>query len=296
MSHSHGPENFNRAFAIASLLNFAFVIVEAIYAIQANSTSLLADAGHNLGDVLGLLFAWFANWMLTRDSGDDFSYGHKRTTILAALVNAVLIILTALIIGYEGILKLIHPEPVTETTIIIVALIGIVINIGTAMLFWHGRKDDLNIEGAFLHLAYDALVSVAVVIAGVAIYFTNYEIIDPLLSLLIVVVIIYGTWTLTKDSTRLILDAVPRHIDLNEVREYLLAIEGVTEIHDVHIWGISTREVALTAHIVVPSMNFTDEDHQRVNQALWARYKINHVTLQVEHGRIEDPCGQRHVC
>lgn len=296
MGHHHEPQSYNRSFAIAAVLNSVFVVIEAVYAVQANSASLLADAGHNLGDVLGLIFAWFANWLLTQDSGDDFSYGHKRATILAALVNALLILLTATLIAYEGFAKLMAPEPVAEMTVIIVALIGIMLNGGTALMFYQGRKQDLNIEGAFLHLAYDALISVAVVVAGVVIYFTNLEIIDPILSLIIVVVIVIGTWRLTKDSTRMILDAVPRHIEMDKVKEYLITIPGVTQVHDVHIWGISTREIALTAHLVIPDREFDDEDHRRVNEDLWQQFKINHITIQVEKGLIKDPCGQNKPC
>lgn len=294
--HSHAPGSYNKAFAIAVTLNFAFVVVQASYAIIAHSMSLLADAGHNLGDVLGLLFAWGANWLLTRDSGDRFSYGHRKSTILAALANALLLVLTSGIIAYESVLKLIHQSSVEESIVIIVAMVGIFINSGTALLFMRGRNDDLNIKGAFLHLAYDALISFGVVVTGILIYYTDAEWLDPIVGLAIVVMILFGTWGLLRDSVNLILDAVPHNVDQDAVRKYLSEIPNVKAVHDLHIWGLSTSESALTAHLVIPEGELSDMTIQKVNEDMHHHYNINHVTLQVEKGDKNHPCSRQESC
>ncbi len=282
--HHHVPETFTTAFFLAVFLNLAFVIIEAIYAVSANSMSLLADAGHNLGDVLGLAMAWGANWLMTRPATSRYSYGFKRTTILAAIANALILVFTSAIIAYESIYKLINPVKVHEMTVIIVALIGIVINGGTALLFMKGSADDLNIKGAFLHLAYDALISLGVVVTGVIILFAGWVWLDPVVGLLIVVAILAGTWGLLRDSINLILDAVPHNIEQDKVRDYLNAIKGVVAVHDLHIWGLSTKEIALTAHLVMPDSYLTDDDYQHICGELKQQFKINHATLQVEKG------------
>jgi cobalt-zinc-cadmium efflux system protein len=294
--HSHAPESYNMAFAIATSLNLGFVIIEAVYAIMANSMSLLADAGHNLGDVLGLVLAWGASWLMTRATSDRYSYGHKRSSILAAIINALLLVGTSAIIGYESINKLISPHVVNEKLVIIVALIGIVINGGTALLFMRGRSSDLNIKASFLHLAFDALISLGVAIAGVVILFTRWDWLDPAIGLMIVVTIIWGTWALLRDSVNLILDAVPHNIDQKKVRDYLSQLPGVKAIHDLHIWGLSTRESAMTAHLVMPEAGLSDEDYEKINHDLMHDYEINHVTLQVEKGDSHNPCGQVGDC
>jgi cobalt-zinc-cadmium efflux system protein len=296
-NHSHdAPAQFNFAFAIAILFNFSFTLIETFYAIWANSMGLLADAGHNFGDVLGLLFAWGANLLLTRGSSQRYSYGFKRTTILAALANALILVATSAIIILESVRKLIHMELVNEITVITVALIGIAINGGTALLFMKGH-DDLNVKAAFLHLAYDALISFGVVVSGVVIYFTGWHRLDPLMGLVIVSIILYGTWDLLKNSTRLILDAVPARVDHAKVALYLGAIPGVTEVHDLHIWGLSTKEVALTAHLIIPEgAILTDSDYLKINSELKQKFHINHVTLQVERGTHENACGQSSTC
>lgn len=291
-NHHQAPESFNLAFALAIGLNFAFTLIEAVYAIAANSMSLLADAGHNLGDVLGLLFAWGASYLVTKGVTRKFSYGYKRTTILAAIANSLILVAASAIIAYESIFKLIHPMPVHELTIIIVALIGIFINGGTALLFMRGRNDDLNIKGAFLHLAYDALLSLGVVITGSVILFTGWLWLDPTVGIFIVVMILLGTWGLLRDSTNLILDAVPHNIDLHAVEHYLENIEGVIAVHDLHIWGLSTKDAALTCHLVIPERHLTEKDFREINHELEHHFKITHSTIQIEKGGSEIDCGQ----
>lgn len=290
--HSHTQINFNKAFALAVGLNLAFTLIEALYAVSANSMSLLADAGHNLGDVLGLLFAWIANWLATKGSNEKFSYGFKRTTILAAIINALILVGTSAIIAYESIFKIIHPTKVDELIVIIVALIGVVINGATALLFMRGRKGDLNIKGAFLHLAYDALISVGVVFTGLCILFTGWLLLDPSVGLLIVAVILMGSWGLLRDSVNLILDAVPHNINRGLVENYLKNIEGVEAIHDLHIWGLSTNEAALTCHLIIPTLEFSDEDYRRVYCDMKHKFQIDHITIQIEKGDSEILCEQ----
>jgi len=294
--HHHGPANYNKAFAIAVFANLGFTILEAVYALAANSMSLLADAGHNLGDVLGLVFAWLASWLVTVKPSGRYSYGLKKTTILAALCNALFLVLASALIVGESIDKLFNPEPIHDGIVMVVAAIGIVINGVTALLFMRGRHDDLNIKGAFLHLAYDALISVGVVITGAVILWTGWVTLDPIVGLLIVVAILAGTWGLLKDSVNLILDAVPRHVDQEAVKKYLLAIPGVKRIHDLHIWGLSTTGAALTAHLIMPDDQLNDADYQKINEELHHNFKIDHVTIQVEKGHQDNPCGQADSC
>lgn len=297
-NHDHMPatQSINKAFAWSAILNLGFTIAEIIYALLANSMSLLADAGHNLSDVIGLLFAWGANWLLTRPARHRFSYGYKKTTILAALANALLLILATGMIAYESILRLIHPQVIHEKIVIIVALIGIFINGGTALLFLRGKESDLNIKAAFLHLASDALISIGVVFTGVMIYYLHWLWLDPIVGLVIVLAILIGTWGVLRDSINLIMDAVPMGLDHTGVKEYLSNIKGVTAIHDLHIWGLSTREVALTAHLIMPNETLTDENYLQINRDLKKQFKINHVTLQVEKGSLEHMCEQIETC
>ncbi len=294
--HHHAPQSFNKAFGIAVLLNFGFTVFQATYAILANSMGLLADAAHNFGDVFGLVLAWGASWLLTLPSNKRYSYGFKRTTIMAALTNALILVATSTIITYESIYKLWHLTHVNERIVIVVALIGIFINGSTAMLFMKGAHDDLNIKGAFLHLLGDALISIGVVLSGILIYFTHQMWIDPLVGLFIVLIILWGTWGLLRDSIRLILDAIPRHIDHQGVEHYLQKLSGVTAVHDLHIWGLSTKEVALTVHLIMPVEGLSDEDFIRNNKELKKQFRIDHVTIQVEKGSQEFPCQQIEVC
>lgn len=294
--HHHAPQSFNKAFGIAVLLNFAFTLFQATYALLANSMGLLADAAHNFGDVFGLVLAWGANWLLTLPATKRYSYGFKRTTIIAALTNALILVATSALITYESIYKFWHLTQINEKIVIIVALIGIVINTSTAMLFMKGASDDLNIKGAFLHLLGDAFISIGVVISGILIFYTKQLWIDPLVGLFIVLIILWGTWGMLRDSVRLILDAIPRHIDHASVKDYLQQLPGVSAVHDLHIWGLSTKEVALTVHLIMPERTLSDEDFKTINSDLNKKFHINHATIQVEKGNAEFPCEQSKTC
>ncbi len=299
--HGHGhahepPQSFNAAFAIAVTLNLAFTIFQIVYAFLANSMSLLADAAHNFGDVFGLVLAWGASWLLTLPARKRYSYGFKRTTILAALVNAVILVATSALITFESVYKFFHLSEVNGSIVIIVAAIGIVINGGTALLFMKGAHDDLNIKGAFLHLMGDALISFGVVVTGILITLTGKMWLDPLAGLIIVTIILWGTWGLMRDSVRLILDAIPHHIDHHGVEHFLKTLPGVDAVHDLHIWGLSTKEIALTAHLIMPSSNLTDADYEKINLTLKKQFRIDHATIQVETGSKEFPCVRSETC
>lgn len=287
-AHDHARGAFDRAFAIGVGLNLSFVVVEVIYGLQAHSLALVADAGHNLSDVLGLVLAWVASVLARRRPTPRRTYGMRRSSVLAALANAVLLLIAIGAIAWEAVRRFTDPVPVEAGTVMWVAAVGIVINSVTALLFMSGRKGDLNIKGAFLHMAADAGVSAGVVGAGLAIRATGWVWLDPTISLAIVVVIFVGTWGLLRDSTNLALDAVPEGIDEQGVKSYLRAVEGVAEVHDLHIWGMSTTEVALTAHLVRPDGKSDDALLARVAQELHDCFGIEHATLQVEHGRGPD--------
>lgn len=300
--HSHGGHNhgtvksFNAAFAIAVILTLGYTFSEAAYGIYAHSMSLLADAAHNLGDGLGLILAWIANWLLSFPARKRYSYGFKRTTIIAALANAFILVATTAVIAYESINKLFHLHGVDEKTVIIVGTIGIFVNLFSSLLFMKGAQDDVNIKGAFLHLMADALILVGVVVSAIVIHYTNLIWIDPVVGLVIVCIILWGTWGLLRDSLSLILDAVPHYIDYPGVKKYLNELPGVTAVHDLHIWGLSTREVALTAHLVMPDRVLTDADFKEINHILHEDFKINHPTIQVERGGSEDLCKRTENC
>ena len=281
-SHDHAPANFGKAFAVGIFLNAAFVVIEFGYGYAANSLALMADAGHNLGDVLGLLAAWAASIVMLRAPTPNRTYGLKGTTILAALGNAVLLLVTTGAIAREALLRLRTPENVHSGTVMAVAAVGIAINGITAMMFFRGRKDDLNVRAAFQHMAYDALVAVGVVIGGFVIWKTGISLIDPILSLLICAVIIWGTWSLLRDSVHMALQGTPQGINQPEVLEYLQSLPGVTEVHDLHVWSMSTTEIALTAHIVVPEPGNHDELLESATNNLHDRFEIEHVTIQIE--------------
>lgn len=294
--HDHSPASFNTAFAIAVALNLAFTLFQIGYALKANSMSLLADAVHNFGDVFGLVLAWGANWLLTLPARKRYSYGFKRTTILAALVNALILTATSAVITYESVYKFWHPASMHSVIVMIVALVGIFINGGTALLFMKGAHHDLNIKGAFLHLLGDAAISLGVVITAVIVFFTHFYWLDPLAGLLIVSIILWGTWGLLRDSVSLILDAIPHHIDHHGVEEFLKNFPGVTKVHDLHIWGLSTKEIALTAHVVMPNITLTDADYEKINAVLKEKFRIDHATIQVEKGSEENPCKRLETC
>ncbi len=283
--HSHAPADFGTAFAIGIALNTVFVAVEAAFGYMSGSMALVADAGHNLSDVLGLLIAWGASAAAKRPPSPRFTYGLKSSTILAALANAALLMVAIGAILFETIDRLLDPVEPQGWTMIWVAGVGIVINTITALLFVRGRKNDLNIRGAFLHMAADALVSVGVVVAGAAILLTGAVWLDPVTSLVILAVIGWGTWGLARDSMKLGLLGVPEGIDESAVRATLEKEPGVTEIHDLHIWPMSTTETALTAHLVMPEGHPGDAFLTQLAQRLSHDHQIGHTTLQIERTR-----------
>lgn len=280
--HVHAPASFGMAFAIGISLNTVFVVIEAIYGYASGSMALVADAGHNLSDVLGLIAAWTAAVLSKRAPTPRFTYGLRGSSILAALFNAVFLLVAVGAIAWEGVLRLFNPEPVAEITVMIVATIGIVINGVTAWLFASGRNSDLNIRGAYLHMVADAAVSVGVVIAAIVIMFTGWLWIDALTSLVICALIVWGTWSLLRDSTAMSLAAVPRSIDPAAVRTYLEKCPGVAQVHDLHIWPMSTTEVALTCHMVIPSGPPGDAYLMEVAARLKRDFGIEHATIQIE--------------
>lgn len=288
--HPEPPRDFSKAFLIAICANLAFTGLEALYAILSNSSSLLADAGHNLGDVIGLLVAWLANWLLSFNARGRFSFGFQRTTILAAVVNAVLLVVASIYIVMEAVEHLFHPQPVQEMTVIIVAAIGVIINAGTAVLFMRGNKADLNIRGAYLHLAYDALISIGVVITGIIILFTGWTWLDPLFAIVIVLTIVIGTWGLLRQALNLLLDAVPHWIEPADVETVLLDVPGIYGVHHLHIWGLSTQAAALTAHVVTVDGMLSNQQRSDIETRLKQQFRIEHTTLQAEHCDDPDLC------
>jgi cobalt-zinc-cadmium efflux system protein len=281
-SHAHAPKDFGPAFAIGTLLNMGFVGVEVVYGVFSNSMALVADAGHNLGDVLGLLMAWMASVLARRVPSQTHTYGLRRGTILAALANAMLLLVTVGAIAVEGVRRLLHPEPVAGVTVMVVAALGIAVNGLTAWLFASGRKGDINLRAAFLHMAYDALVSLGVVIAGGIILMTGWTRLDPLVSLAVAGVILMGTWSLLRDSLGMAMDAVPAKLNLDEVGSFIKHQPGVAAIHDLHIWPISTTETALTCHCVMPGGHPGDRMLAQLCHDLQDRFGIAHSTIQIE--------------
>jgi cobalt-zinc-cadmium efflux system protein len=279
--HSHAPDKFGWAFASGAALNTAFVIAELIFGYAANSLALISDAIHNLSDVIALLLAWGAVWLSQKQPTQRHTYGYRRASILAALFNAGLLLVAVGGIVVEAVNRLAEPAPVAGLTVILVAALGVVINGGTALLFMRGRHGDLNIRGAYLHMAADAGVSLGVVVAAVVIMLTGWLWLDPAISLVIAAVVFWSGWGLARDSVNLALDGVPRGIELSEVRDYLAGLEGVIEVHDLHIWAMSTNETALTAHLVRPGGS-DDAFLHGVCEELSQRFNIHHATLQIE--------------
>jgi cobalt-zinc-cadmium efflux system protein len=284
--HHHGPAagDFHRAFAWAVALNIGYVLVEAGFGIWSNSLALLADAGHNFSDVLGLLLAWAAHYLAQAKPTKRRTYGWRSSSILAAVLNSLLLLLAIGGISWEAISRMNQPGEVHGLVLTAVAGVGVVINTLTALLFLRGRKEDLNIKGAYLHMAADAAVSGGVVVSGLVIYFTGWTIIDPLCSLVIVLVILLGTWSLFRESVNLMLHAVPAGIDPRQVARFLADLPGVVEIHDLHIWAMSTTETALTVHLVKPAMSNEDEFLAETAHELTHQFGIHHATMQIERG------------
>ncbi len=297
-SHVHAPATFNQAFAVGIALNIAFVAIEGFYGWKINSLALLADAGHNLSDVAGLLLAWAGALAGRVRPNARHTYGFKRASILAAFLNALLLLLAMGSLGWEAAGRLQSPEPTQGWTIMAVAGVGIVINTATALMFMRGRKDDLNIRGAFIHMAADALVSLGVVIGGALYLWQGWGWIDPVMSLAIAVVIVWGTWGLFRQSLHLLFDGVPQDVDLAAVRQRLLGLPGVADVHDLHVWAMGTSDIALTAHLVVQHSGQGGEQSgasllHEAEHELHEHFEIRHVTLQLETPAYALQCGLR---
>ncbi|CAB3685452.1 Zinc transporter ZitB [Paraburkholderia sediminicola] len=294
-SHAHAPApGHGRAFALAVGLNVAIVLVQAVYGVIAHSTALLADAGHNLSDVLGLLLAWGATWLAARRPSARYTFGYGSSSILASLANAALLLFACGVIVAEAIGRLMNPAPVAGLVVFVVATVGVVVNGFSAWLFMRGQKEDLNIRGAFLHMAADAAISAAVAISGLVILYTNWTWLDPVMSLFVVAVVVVGTWGLLRDSVRMALDAVPPGVNLQDIRDYLGGQPGVTDVHDLHVWALSTTGNALSAHLVMPAGHPGDESIDAIVVTLRERFSMQHATLQVDLGTTEHRCAMDH--
>ena len=290
-AHNHAPADYGRAFAIGIGLNLTYVAAEAGYGLASGSLALLADAGHNLGDVLGLSLSWGAAVLARRGPSVRFTYGLRSSSILAALANALILLVVTGGIAWEAIRRLGAPVATEGGTVAVVAAVGIAVNGITAWLFASGRDSDLNLRSAFMHMAADALVTAGVVVAGVAIALTGLLWLDPAVSLVVSAVIVWGTWDLVRQSLHLALDAVPQSVDAGAVREHLLARPGVTALHDLHIWGMSTTETALTCHLVMPLGHPGDAALAEIAHELEHRFQIHHTTLQIELGDSAEVCA-----
>lgn len=292
--HTHGSpasqKGAERAFAFGIVLNLGFAATEAGFGFIAGSLALLADAAHNLSDVLGLVLAWGAALLSQRQPSPRFTYGMRNSSIWAAMLNALLLLVVCGAMAWEAIQRFAEPKPVQSMTVIVVAAVGVVINTATALAFAKGRRHDLNVRGAFLHMAADAAVSLGVALSGLLIMATGWLWIDPIVTCAIVVVIVFGTWGLLRDSVTLALSAVPSRIDPFAVRSWLEELPGVTQVHDLHIWAMSTSEVALTAHLVMPETQVSDQFYEQVAHELDQRFGIHHATLQLERGDMRNPC------
>jgi cobalt-zinc-cadmium efflux system protein len=291
LGHVHAPATFDRAFAIGTALNFGFVLAELGFGYAANSLALISDAVHNLSDVVGLLLAWGGAWLARRPPTRRFTYGFRRASILAALANAGLLFVAVGAITLEALHRLLAPEPIAGVTVIWVALLGVAVNGVTALLFMRGREHDLNVRAAFLHMAADALVSLAVAGAALAIMLTGWLWLDPAMSFLVAGVVFVGTWNLARASLDLALDAVPAGIDEEAVRSYLAGLAGVSGVHDLHIWAMSTTEAALTARLVRPGAGLDDRFLAGAMEGLASRFSIRHATLQVSQGGVCPDCA-----
>jgi len=288
--HSHGPTSYNQAFAIGIALNVGFVLVEAFFGWRAHSLALLADAGHNLSDVLGLILAWAGLWVARFRPDERHTYGWQRASIMAALVNALILLVAMGSMAWEAVHRFSSPAPIQGQTVILVAAAGVLVNGVTAWLFMSGGRSDLNIRGAFLHMAGDALVSLGVVVAGALYLWTGWLWLDPLMSIVIALLVVFGTWSLFSQSLHLAFDGVPASVDLVAVKACLAGFKGVAEVHDLHIWAIGASETAMTVHLLMPDGHPGDAFFDEVNEALHHRFDIEHATIQIELGDTGQTC------
>ena len=293
-SHSHdAPKNITKAFVVGLILNAAFVVIEAIAGLYTNSLSLLADAGHNLSDVASLALVLFANNLAKKKANEKYSFGYQQSTVLVALINGGILLFALGAVAYEAIIRITHPHPIEGGIVAIIASVGIVINSISALMFLKDKDKDLNIKGAYLHMASDALISMGVVIAGIIIIYTGWFWLDSVVSLGLVVVVVIGTWGLLKESLRLTLNGVPKGTDIKQVKDFFLGLPGVTEVHDLHVWAISTTETALTIHLVIPDDIKDDLIYKNIKENLHHKFNISHSTIQIEKNRGEFHCEQK---
>lgn len=281
--HTHSTKNYNKAFAIGIALNVVFVIIEAVYGVLASSLALLADAGHNLSDVLGLLLAWGAFYFSAKPTTEKRTYGYRKITVIASITSAIILLLALGGIVWEAIGRFNSPQPIAGMTVIVVALVGVVINTLTALLFISDQKHDLNIRGAFLHMAADAGISLGVAISGFIYLQTQWQQIDPILSLVIVLIILIGTWGLLRDSFNLSIDAVPENIDVQGIKHYLEKHDRIGSFHDLHIWAISTTVTAMTVHLIVKTKTLDNQFLMMIQKTLHDDFSVEHTTIQVEY-------------
>ncbi|MDE3056423.1 MAG: cation transporter [Bacteroidota bacterium] len=287
--------NYNRLFGYGVVFNVSYIIVEIVYGLRIDSMALLADAGHNFGDVLSLMLAWGATSLAKTAATKNRTYGLRKSTILASLFNAIILLIVVGAIAIESLRKIFEPQSVGGMTMTIIAGVGVVVNTLTALLFVKGRKSDLNMKAAFLHMAADAGISLGIVVAGLFIIMTGYVLLDPIVGLAIIIVITAGTWNLLKDSVHLSMDAVPRDIDVENVKKFLTLLDGVEEVHDLHVWAMSTTETALTAHLVMPREHHDDKFLGNVCGQLYEKFGIEHSTIQVERNAQSASCAKDKV-
>jgi cobalt-zinc-cadmium efflux system protein len=289
--HDHGPREYGRAFAIGIALNLAFVVVEVVSGIVAHSVALLADAGHNVGDVVGLAMSWGATALASLKPSSRRTFGFRRTTIVASVTNALILLFMTGARTWESVRRLVSPAPTEGKIMIVVAFVGAVVNAGSALLFMERGHKDLNVRSAFLHLASDAVLAVGVAAAGAIILATGWLWLDPAVSIVLAMTILVGTWSLMRKSMNLMLDAVPEGIDPDQVRTFLEALPGVIEVHDLHIWAMSTTETALTAHLVMPHSSRDPAFLSTVCKNLHDEFDIDHSTLQIDPEEAPSPCA-----
>jgi len=296
LDHNHPhvvPRHITKAFLVGLILNIAFVVIEAIAGLYTHSLSLLADVGHNLSDVASLALVLFANKIAIKQANDKYSFGYKQSTVLVALVNGGILLFALGAVAYEAVIRISNPQSIEGGVVAAIAGVGIVINSISAFLFFRDKEKDLNVKGAYLHMASDAVISLGVVIAGIVIIYTGWFWLDSIVSLILVIVVVIGTWGLLKESLRLTLNGVPTDIDMGEVKNYFLSLRGVSEVHDLHIWAISTTETALTIHLVIPNDILDDVIYKNIRENLHHKFNIAHSTIQIEKNNGQFHCEQK---